>query len=131
MDINAIFSAIGNDDDEFVLEAIRNGFDVNMVHPRSGMIPIILACQSDSIKCLSLFLSLGVNPNGKITRRSRVDGRMHRDIFALRHVKSKRAVDLLVAHGADLTLVDGNGETALANAWNDEVRDALRAHGAV
>mgnify|MGYP002786781087 CR=1 len=131
MDINAVFSAIGNDDIDFVQEAIKNGFDINVVHPRSGMIPLILACQSDSIKCLGLFLSLGIDPNRKITRQSRVDGRLHRDIFALRHVKSKRAVDLLVAHGADLTLVDGNGKTALANAWNDEVRDALRAHGAV
>lgn len=117
LDINDLFDAIYESDLSILQKEVDvHGIDPNTVHQDGGHSFLQAACQEDCIEVIGLLLSLGADPNKRITRVD-IGGRViERDSTALASVCSVGAAELLVNAGADIDIVDGNGLTPVVRA---------------
>lgn len=113
---NALFDAAYRNDVDALAREIRAGADPNAQHPRSGSLPLQLACEANALDAVRFLLEAGANPSLSFSRQSRVDGRWFLNWTPLMFALSVEAADLMVQAGANLEAEDGQGWTALVHA---------------
>lgn len=113
-----IFEAAFKNDPVLIRKLVKEeGLDPSLPHPGAGHTPLQLACEADSIEAIATLLELGVDPNQKFTKVSKVDGReILKDATALSCVVSAEAAALLINAGAQIDVIDGLGMTPLVRA---------------
>lgn len=77
----------------------------------SGNLPLHMAVKLDRHQSAALLLKFGVDPNRTTTIRSPISGRIERDICATMLTRSPEMLRRLVAFGASLDAVDGDGRS--------------------
>lgn len=113
---NELFDAAYKNEVEKIRVAIGEGADPNAQHPRSGTIPLQLACQANALDAIRVLLDLGAKPGLRFTRVSRVDGRVFANHVPLMYVESDQAAKLLVDAGADIDPRDELDWTPMARS---------------
>jgi ankyrin repeat protein len=99
---------------------VEGGTSPDLIHPISGHSLLQIACETNSLCSIEFLLKQGANPNKKFTRVSRVSGTaMCKDATALMYVESVEAAKLLIEAGAEVTLKDSYGKSAIDWAKED------------
>ena len=114
LNVNLPFNAAYKDDSEELIRAFRLGVDFSKCHPRSGHTPLQAACEVNALGAIKTLLEkIGVDPNARFTKVSRVDGHVIcGNCTALMEVRSVEAASILLSFGADSSLLDENGLSA-------------------
>lgn len=126
-DENLPFNAAYMNDVESLRLAFESGLNLNQPHPRSGHTPLQAACETDAIDAINYLLKVcNVDPNFRFTKVSRVDGHtICNKCTALMQVRSLEAAELLLLSGADASLLDGDGLSAIDWAKERELEDVV------
>lgn len=126
MDENSIFEAAFNNDSQRITELVSLGVDANNVHSKSGHTPLQVACEANSLEAIVALLECGADPNKKFTKVSRIDGRVIcSESVALMHVLSVQAAATLLKFGANPSIRDGDGRSAIDWAIFDKNDDLV------
>ncbi len=121
-----IFHAAYTNDLDTIRHELTGGVDPNTQHPRAGTTPLEMACKGDALDAIRLLIEFGADPSLATTRKSRVDGRIFKDMTPLMHVKSTAAAQILLDAGAAIDAADGKGCTPLVHAVNKYDVDMVR-----
>jgi Ankyrin repeats (3 copies)/Ankyrin repeats (many copies) len=130
----SLYEAVAwNHDGEAVAELVRNGVEIDYVHPDTGHTALYNACMCDRPRAIEVLLQHGADPNRRLTYHSPVDGRVEADRIVLHYVSSADAAAVLIKAGADVNAADAADTTPLMCAafhGHVEVVSALLAAGA-
>src|SRR5690242_13466114 len=80
-----------NQDGEAIPDLVRDGVQIDYVHPSYGHTALHNACKCDRPRAIDMLLKHGADPNRRFTYRSPVDGRVEADRIALHYVSSADA----------------------------------------
>ena len=116
-----------NHDGEAIAELVREGAQVDYVHPSYGHTALHNACKCDRPRAIEMLLKHGADPNRRFTYRSPVDERVEADRVALHYVSSADAAAVLISAGADVNVADATGTTPLMCAAFHSHTDVVRA----
>jgi ankyrin repeat protein len=108
-----LFRSAWTNDVAGVRAALLAGVDPNEPHPRSGTLPLQLACDNDAIEAIDLLLAAGARADVVFSPVSRVSGGVFSNRTPLMYVRSIEAARRLLDAGARLDVADARGWTAL------------------
>lgn len=116
-EIRKITDSVFNRDVSNRIEVLRNiiseGHDVNSIGPYGSSL-LLSACGMDDFEIVKELVSLGSDINQRIDRISPISGKViEKNITALMYVESVKVAKFLVENGADPSLKDSAGKTAL------------------
>lgn len=118
-DYNVLYNAVYENDIKS-LERELVGVSPDLQDEQRGHTLLQAACEEDSIDAIRFLLELGADPNYRFTMVSRVSGQIIcRDSVALMHAQSVDAAKLLIRFGADVSVTDGDGLSAIDWANRD------------
>ncbi len=124
----SLYKAVSwNHDGEAIAELVRNGAEIDYVHPHFGHTALYSACMCDRPRAIEMLLRHGADPNRRLTYRSPVDGRVEADRIALHYVSSVEAAAVLISAGADVNAADATGTTPLMCAAFHGHKNVVRA----
>ena len=127
MSSNEAFKAAYENNVADLKKEIDKGISVNCIHPLGKYSLLQAACESDAIQVLQYLLELGADPNQRISKISRIDGRVILDNgVALMYAQSVEAAKLLVEHGANIEIKDGKGNRVIDWAEEFENKDLVK-----
>lgn len=102
---SALFFAAGNSNPDVVSLLTDNGADINLISDE-GITPLLLAYDNESIKILSKTTNINMGNFAGVTPLIKFSGA---DI-------SPEAINILIENGADVNIVDKDGDSALSVA---------------
>lgn len=116
-----------NQNGEAIPDLVRDGAQVDYVHPSYGHTALHNACKCDRPRAIEMLLKHGADPNRRFTYHSPVDGRVEADRIALHYVSSVDAAAVLIRAGADVNAADATGTTPLMCAAFHGHTEVVRA----
>jgi ankyrin repeat protein len=127
MSSNEAFKAAYENNVAELKKEVDKGISINCVHPSGKSSLLQAACESDAIQVLQYLLELGADPNQRISKISRIDGRVIlNNGVALMYAQSVEAAELLIEYGANIEIKDGDGNSVIEWAKEFENQDLVQ-----